>query len=117
MKHYPRNVSHPDGELQYGVETWRGEVEEWVAQLYCWTDDGRHLVAQSDHNPHMPMGHDVTAEGIHLDIFGPDGEKVERLSGPLKGPMAPEVALNYAKDYLTHRNEQIIQRYKAWANE
>lgn len=51
------------------------DVLEQVVQLYCRTDEGRLLVAQSDHKPYMPEGHDVAVEGVRLDIVAPYGEK------------------------------------------
>lgn len=34
-------------------------------------------VARFDHEPDNPMGHDVTEEGLHMDIYF-DGERVKR---------------------------------------
>jgi len=37
---------------------------------------GRELrtIAQVDHDPESPNGHDVYAEGLHVDVYGQDGQ-------------------------------------------
>lgn len=113
---YRRAVSHPDGELRYRVTTERGRVTEFVVQLYCWRGSSWQVVAQSDHNPTMPEGHDVTAEGVHVDVFR-DGQKFGAETTLHPGPLEPEPALDYAINYLEMHNKRLIERYKAWLNE
>jgi hypothetical protein len=32
-------------------------------------DDGWHEVVRFDHNPENLMGHDITEEGLHMDVY------------------------------------------------
>lgn len=111
-----RPVSHPRGELRYSVRVERGQVTAFVVQLYCWRDGSWHLVAQFDHTPKTSEGHDVTVEGVHMDVFR-DGEKYEVETSPHPGPSAPELALDYAIRYLETYNERLIEQYDAWLSE
>lgn len=113
MRLFRSSVSHPDGELRYGLTTHRGEVEEFVVQLYHRNDRWR-IVCQFDHTPAQSMGHDVTVEGIHLDLFDNDGNKVNIEYADHPGPCDPAFALNYARNFLKHRNEQLIRRWPTW---
>jgi hypothetical protein len=122
MDLYPRSVSHPSGEIQYGVTTDGGDVTAFVVQLRCWVGIGTELVAQFDHTPEEGSGHDVEREGIHMDVFR-DGEKVDTSevaeagfdSHPGRLPAA--AALNYALRYIEEQNERLIERYTTWQNE
>jgi hypothetical protein len=113
---YRRAVSHPDGELRYRATTERGRITEFVVQLYCWRDGSWRLVAQSDHNPMMPEGYDVTTEGVHVDVFR-DGEKHEAETTLHPGPLEPASALKYAINYLETHDKRLIERYDEWLSE
>lgn len=93
-----------------------GQVTAFVVQLYWWRDGSWHLFAQFDHTPETPEGHDVTVEGIHMDVFR-DGEKHEVKTASHPGPSAPELALDYATRYLETYDKRLIERYDAWLSE
>jgi hypothetical protein len=108
------SVAHPDGELRYWLETTRSEVEEFVVQLYCWHDGAWRLVCQFDHTPSLSDGHDVTTEGVHLDLFDADGNKVDTETANHPAPVNPRFAWEYANRYIEVRNVQLIQRWPQW---
>ena len=122
MDLYPRSVSHPHGEILYGVTTDGGEVTSFVVQLRCWVGTDTELVAQFDHTPEHGLGHDVEREGVHMDVFR-DGEKVETSNvadaglDAHPGPLPAAAAFNYALRYMEQENKRLIERYQAWRNE
>ena len=122
MDLYPRSVSDPYGEIQYGVKTEGGAVTAFVVQLRCWISTGTELVVQFDHTPEEGSGHDVEREGIHMDVFR-DGEKVDTSTvadagfDSHPGPLPAAAALNYALRYIETENERLIERYLTWRNE
>jgi len=122
MDLYPRSVSDSRGEIQYGVTTEGGGVTAFVVQLRCWIGTGTELVAQFDHTPEEGSGQDVEREGVHMDVFR-DGEKVDVSTvadagfDAHPGPLAADIALEYALTYIERENERLIQRYVTWQNE
>lgn len=122
MDLYPRSVSHPYGEIQYGVTTEGGDVTAFVVQLRCWVGIGTELVAQFDHTPEEGSGHDVEREGVHMDVFR-DGEKVDESTvadagfDAHPGPVVADIAVEYALTYMERENERLIERYLTWRNE
>ena len=79
-------------------------------------------MAQFDHTLEEGTGHDVEREGVHLDVFR-DGEKVDVSTvadagfDAHPGPLAADIALEYALTYMERENERLIQRYVTWRNE
>ena len=55
-----------------------------MVQLEYWTDGAWQEVVRYDRDPESEMGHDVTEEGLHMDVYR-DGEKVNTVyvTGPL----------------------------------
>lgn len=114
MKLHRTAVSHPDGEMRYGATTARGGVEEFVVQLYCWHDGAWRVVCQFDHTPSQSGGHDVTTEGIHLDLFDAEGNKVDVETANHPGPVPIQFAFRYCIRYIERRNELLVQRWPTW---
>ena len=56
-------------QIRVGFSKNRGEVTTFFVQLEYWHGGDWYPVARFDHAPDTPMGHDVSAEGLHLDIF------------------------------------------------
>jgi hypothetical protein len=104
MDLYSRSVSHPRGEIQYGVTSEGGDVVAFVVQLRCWVGAGTELVVQFDHTPEEGSGHDVEREGVYMDVFR-DGEKVDESTvadtgfDSHPGPVVADIALEYALTY------------------
>jgi len=53
----------------------RGEITRFVVQLEYRLDGDWAEVVRFDHDPEGTYGHDVTAEGVHIDVYR-DGEKL-----------------------------------------
>ena len=62
----------------------QGEVVRFMTQLEYWLDGDWQVVVRYDHDRHAPGGHDISDEGLHLDVYR-DGVKVrtERVTGPI----------------------------------
>lgn len=114
MKFHRTTVTHPDGEMRYGATIDRGSVEAFVVQLYSWHDGSWRIACQFDHTPSRSGGHDVTTDGVHLDLFDAEGTKVGVETANHPGPVAAEFAYNYATRYIERRNELLLQRWPTW---
>jgi len=100
-------------QVRIGHTTVRGDVRRFFVQLEYRFDETWHEVVRYDHDPAAPeeMRHDVTKEGLHMDIYRED-EKVdiERVSPPLPS----DRAFNRAEEHLTEQLERIIKRFEEW---
>lgn len=89
----------------------RGEVTRFVIQLeYRLTDQWAEVV-RFDHDPEKEQGHDVTREGVHMDVYR-DGEKIR--SPEIFPPMPAKTALTSAEEHLTKHGERYIKRFERW---
>lgn len=46
-----------------------GAPKRFVVQLERRIDDDWWEVVRFDHDPENPMGHDITQEGLHMDVY------------------------------------------------
>jgi hypothetical protein len=90
-----------------GLSTYRGDVVRFVVQLEYRLDGEWRAVARFDHDSNSEMGHDVTEEGLHLDVYR-DGEKyrVER--------DFPAVDLNDAVEYCETYADRYVIQFERW---
>lgn len=96
-----------------GFDTDQGNVVRFVVQLEYFHDGCWWEVVRYDHDGTGGgcFTHDVTEEGLHIDVFR-YGRKVttEYISPPI--PAA--VALNLAEEHLTQNVEYFLDRFKRW---
>ena len=114
MAGYEREFTKPINyrtRLRVGFSTVRGTPTEFVVQLEYLLDDEWWTVARFDHNPDLGMGHDVTEEGLHLDIYR-DGKKYDVEHD------FPAVDINdaptYCKSYLERNADEYVGRFERW---
>lgn len=102
-----------DDRVQFRVAwtTDRGEVVRFMGQLEYWLDGEWQPVVRYDHDRDAPGGHDVTEEGLHIDIYR-DGEKVD--SDDVTGPIPADEAFTYAEDDLKDNAEEYVRRFERW---
>lgn len=69
------------------------------------------VVARFDHDAMAPGGHDVTEEGLHLDIYR-DGHRYQRLRG---FPLLPAGrAMRFAEETFRVRARRLLARFEQW---
>lgn len=90
-----------DGISKFVVQLEYNLHGEWVA------------VVRSDHDPEHPMAHDVTEEGVHLDVYR-HGAKLR--SEELFPPMSPAEAFTYAEEHIVEHAERYTRRFEQWHN-
>ena len=102
---YGVHTSHPGCRIVVRFDTTGGRLDRFVVQLQR-TDSaatGWETLAQIDHAPEDPNGHDVYSEGIHVDVYLPNGPEITiwPRHGPL--PRSSGALLRICADYLeTH---------------
>ena len=86
-------------------------VTRFAVQLEYRLGDEWVEVVRSDHDPTSEHGHDVTRDGVHLDVYR-DGEKhrVESIAGP----MDPANALTTAEEYIRDHSKRLTTRFERW---
>ena len=99
-----------------GLDIVRGIVTRFVVQL----EYGRNIVEDEwdevvryDHDSEgsSEAAHDVTEDGLHIDIYCDVG-KIE--SHELTPPLPSNVALNRAEGHLRENLEGYIRRFEEW---
>ena len=116
MSEYDRVAEIPltaKAQLRRGVATDRGRVPRFFAQLEYLLGDEWAEVVRFDHDEDAEGGHDVTKEGVHMDVYR-DGEKIDTVQGA--GPMPAGEALDLAEGHLAEHLERLIRRFEQWHN-
>jgi hypothetical protein len=88
-----------------------GEVTRFVVQMEYRLDSEWVEVVRFDHDPESDRGHDVTVEGVHMDVYR-DGEKLR--SEEVFPPMPASDALTFAEEHLNQHAERYIKRFETW---
>lgn len=104
-------IEYPHAQLRFDLETERGTPARFLIQLeYCVEGDWV-PVAHFDHNPEGTYGHDVTEEGLHLDIYR-DGEQVRTKRDFPTVPLSN--APDYYVSYLKTNADPLLRRFEQW---
>lgn len=98
-------------QIRLGITTERGDVAQFMVQLEYWIGGEWHEVVRYDHDPDSEMGHDVTEEGLHMDIYR-DGEKAD--TEHVTGPLPADVAIDTAEEHLSEHLERYVERFEQW---
>lgn len=100
-------------QVRVGRDTDRGDVTRFLVQLEYRLEEEWKIVVRYDHDPGGPhaMSHDVTEEGLHMDIYR-HGEKVA--TEFITGSLPAEIALDTAEEHLAENLEWFIQRFEEW---
>lgn len=112
-------IDWPRARIRRELDIDHGSVIRFVVQLEyniatvadAVDDPAWRVVARFDHDSTSPAGHDVTKEGLHLDIYR-DGDRYERLRG---FPMLPAGrSMRYAEDFLQTHVMRLLTRFEQW---
>lgn len=111
---YDREWTTPSGSRarkRLGYSHDRGHVTRFVVQLEYRLGGEWVEVVRSDHDEEGEFAHDVTDEGLHLDVFR-DGEKVD--TDQLTGPLPADVGFTLAEEHLAEHAERYVTRFEQW---
>lgn len=94
-------------------DTERGAVVRFVVQLEYFYDGDWQAVVRYDHDGtgENAFAHDVTEEGLHIDIFRDGSRAATEYVSP---PQSAAVALDRAEDHLSKNLERFLDRYERW---
>lgn len=98
-------------QIRTAFTTDQGEVVRFVVQLEYWLNGEWQPVVRYDHDRTVSGGHDVSKEGLHVDIYR-GGEKVD--TKDVTGPIQPADAFDYAEEDLRENVERYIKRFETW---
>ena len=100
-------------QIRIGLSTDKGDVTRFFVQLEYWREGDWMEVVRFDHNPNTEFGHDITEDGLHMDIYR-DGEKYRVRED------FPAVKLNraprYCTVYIREHADRILRRFEKWHN-
>jgi len=98
-------------QLRTAFTTHQGDVVRFMVQLEYWLNGGWNPVVRYDHDKDAPGGHDISEEGLHMDVYR-DNEKVDVKD--VSGPIDPAEGFNYAEEDLRGNVEHYIKRFEQW---
>lgn len=85
---------------QFEFDKSEGHVTRFVVQFERSIGDEWSEVVRFDHEPENPMGHDITEEGLHMDVYR-DGDKVR-----VKDDFPPVYLYPTHRDTLSRASER-----------
>ena len=100
-------------QIRAGFSTVKGDVTRFFVQLEYRYNRSWLEVVRFDHNPATEFGHDITKDGLHMDIYR-DGEKyrVKNDFPPVKLNRAPR----YCTTYIREHADRLLRRFEQWHN-
>ena len=100
-------------QIRTGLSTDRGDVTRFLVQLEYWHDGEWLTVVRFDHNPNTEFGHDITEDGLHMDIYRDDQKyRVKDDFPPVELNRAPR----YCTAYIHEHADRLIRRFEQWHN-
>lgn len=88
-----------------------GVVTRFVVQLEYRLDGEWCEIVRFDHDQESNRGHDVTTEGVHMDVYR-SGQKLR--SEEVFPPMPVSDALTCAEEHLNQHAERYVNRFEEW---
>lgn len=110
---YVEWVEYPTARIRFELDVHHGIPTRFVVQLEYRIYDEWRPVARFDHDSTGNQSHDVTEEGLHMDVYR-NGEKyrVERGFPPVRLKRAPR----YCKSYVRSNADRLLRRFEEWHN-
>jgi hypothetical protein len=110
---YTDFIEYPHARLRVVIDTETGTPTRFLVQLEYRVEGEWNPVVHFDHNPAGEFGHDITEEGLHMDIYR-DGEQYRVKTG--FPPVALSDAPAYAESHIREQADQLLRRYEQWHN-
>lgn len=91
-------IEFPNAQIRFILDT-NGTPSQFLIQLEYRMERSWMTVVRFDHHPKSPNGHDITEEGLHMDVLR-NGEKVrvKRDFPPVSLNRAPRYCVLYIKN-------------------
>lgn len=104
----------PKTRVCININTRQGDVSDFLVAYEYKLRGSWETVAQFDHDPASPYGHDIEREGLHMDLYK-QGQKYRVVRS--KFPYVPvDHAPRYCNEYVNRNHEALIQRFEQWHN-
>lgn len=100
-------------QIRAGLSTDSGDVTRFLVQLEYWLDGEWLEVVRFDHNPNTGFGHDITEDGLHMDIYRDDQKYRMKDDFP---PVELNRAPRYCTTYIREHADRLIRRFERWHN-
>jgi len=113
-REYDREFTTPVGfraRRRVGFDTDRGAVTRFVVQLEYLVGDEWMEVVRFDHDPASKHGHDVTTDGVHMDVHR-DGVLIR--TEEIFPSMSPNDAFTFAEEHLAEHAKRYSERFVKW---
>lgn len=103
----------PDARIRIGYTRSGADITRFVVQLEYRLEDEWVAVVRLDHDAEgaEDMVHDVTEEGLHLDVYR-DGEKIDTVR--VTGPLPTAEGFTAAEEHLATHAERYLNRFREW---
>lgn len=106
-------IEYPHARTRIVIDTTIGDMTRFLVQLEYRIEGEWEPVVHFDHNPAGTYGHDITEEGLHMDIYR-DGKQVRtKRDFP---PVALSRAVDYCTSYIEANADQLLRRFEEWHN-
>lgn len=111
-REYFRTLSGPL-RARIGYDREKDDVVRFVVQVEYHHDGEWHAVVRYDHDGtgESQHAHDVTDEGLHIDIYREGEKDATEYIAPVESGSA---GLNRAEDHLAKNLQRFIKRYERW---
>lgn len=106
-------IEYPNARLRVVIDHERGMPTLFVVQLEYQSEGEWGPVVRFDHNSVTQFGHDITEEGLHMDIYR-DGKKYRVKTDFPTVPLSD--AAKYAESHIRGQADQLLRRYEQWHN-
>lgn len=104
-------VEYPHARVRVEIDKEQGVPTRFVIQLERRVNGDWKQAVRFDHNPGNPNGHDITDEGLHMDVYR-DGEKVRVKDDFPAVPLTH--APRYCILYIEQNGGQLLRRFEQW---
>lgn len=98
--------------LRFGYSRRGSELLRFVVQLEYWHAGKWLQVARFEHDDEGPNYRNVKEAGLHLDLYNPAGDQVEKVTWWT--PQPANEAMGVADAYIREHAERLTRRFETW---
>ena len=106
-------IKYPNARLRIVIDIERGMPTLFIVQLEYQVKGEWEPVVRFDHNSVNQFGHDITEEGLHMDIYRDGENRYVKTNFPAV-PLSD--APKYAESHIRGQADQLLRRYEKWHN-